>query len=297
MIRIFRTKASAAAILLLPMLMAAPAQADGTAGLRSVLDAARREAGQIRRDITQVQMSPDAALQLNRRVDALERLIQHLTDKIDTLDAHQRDFERDFERYKNDTDFHLSQLDKGGRTPNRTAPPPPGPRAPGQRTEAPPRQAEPRRDADTRTARRDAPTRTAAEPDRSRAGGSARDDYEHALQLLRRADYKRAEAALLDFIHRYPDDKLAANAYYWLGENYYAQGRYRDAAFQFADGYRKFPKHPKAQDSLFKLGMSLEHEGKTNDACATFAEYGKRFPQAGLRREAEAERQRMRCSP
>src|SRR5690606_9666774 len=102
-------------------------------------------------------------------------------------------------------------------------------------------------------------------------------------------------AALLDFIKRHPNDALTANAYYWLGENYYAQGRFRDAAYQFADGFRKFPTHRKAQDSLFKLGLSFVRQNKTQEACAAFAEYRKRFPTGGLRREAEAEQRRLRC--
>ena len=147
------------------------------------------------------------------------------------------------------------------------------------------------------------PARRSEEPakvdtDTSKAlpGGPARDQYEHALGLLRRADYKGAEAALREFVRRHPTDPLAANAYYWLGENYYAQGRFQDAASQFADGYRKFPNHPKAQDSLFKLALSAARQGKTGEACTSFAEFRKRYPNAGLRREAEAETRRLNCA-
>jgi tol-pal system protein YbgF len=253
-------------------------------------------------------MSADAAVQLNRRLDELERQIQRLTDKVDTLAAQQRDQAREFERYKNDTDYRLSQIDKGKAAPRpaepqrRTDTPPPRP--PERRAEAPPdrRAPPPRKTADDeddddgppRPARRDEAARP-QQPDTPAPGGAVRDQYEHALALLRRADYKAAEAALLQFVRRYPNDPLAANAYYWLGENYYAQGRYPDAAYQFADGFRKFPNHPKAQDSLFKLALSLGRQGKTGEACTAFGEFKKRFPNAGLRREAEAEQRRLKC--
>ena len=281
--------------------LASPAAAD-TRGIGSALDAARREAQAMRIELAQ--MSPDAAVQMNRRLDELERLIQRLTDKIDSLQAQQREQARDFERYKNDTDFRLSQMEKG----NRAARPPerrteaPAPRPPERRAETPPeRRAPPARTADddddappTRPVRREEAARP-QQPDTPLPGGSAKDQYEYALGLLRRADYKGAEAALTQFVRRYPNDALAANAYYWLGENYYAQGRYADAAYQFADGFRKFPNHPKAQDSLFKLALSLGRQGKTGEACTAFGEFRKRYPNAGLRREAEAEQRRLNC--
>lgn len=300
----FRAPRALALAAVAALCVLSPAAA-GTSGLGSALDAARREAQAIRIELAQ--MPPDAAVQMNRRLDELERLIQRLTDKVDTLNAQQRDMQREFDRYKNDTDFRLSQIDKGKGA---------APRPPERRTEAPPPQRAPERRAETTPERRPPPSRTTddddddtppprparrdeaarpQQPEPTTPGGSARDQYEQALALLRRADYKAAEAALTQFVRRYPNDPLAANAYYWLGENYYAQGRYQDAAYQFADGFRKFPNHPKAQDSLFKLGLSLGRQGKTGEACTAFGEFKKRFPQAGLRREAEAEQRRLNC--
>src|SRR5688572_1052423 len=230
-----------AAFTILPSISAMPAAADTPSLMRGTLDEVRREAQSIRIELAQ--MSPDSAIQLNRRLDELERLIQRLTDKIESLDAQQREFAREFDRFKNDTDF---RLEKGTR-------PPPRPVEPQRRTEAPPAKP-PERRAETpppgrpatpppqrnradedeeeapppRPARREEAARP-QQPEAPPAGGTARDQYEHALALLRRADYKAAEAALVGFVRRYPNDPLAANAYYWLGENYYAQARYQDA--------------------------------------------------------------------
>jgi tol-pal system protein YbgF len=301
-------RAPGAFALVTVLCLAAPAAADAR-GLASALDEARRGAQAIRVELAQ--MSPDAAVQMNRRLDELERLIQRLTDKIDSLQAQQRELARDFDRYKNDTDYRLSQIEKGTRGAAPPVRPPErrteAPRPPERRVDAPPdRRGPPARTADDdddeaapppRLARRDEAARPQqpAQPEPPAPGASARDQYEHALALLRRADYRGAETALTQFVRRYPNDPLAANAYYWLGENYYAQGRYADAAYQFADGYRKFPNHPKAQDSLFKLALSLGRQGKTSEACTTFGEFRKRYPQAGLRREAEAESRRLSC--
>ncbi|MGH7006753.1 MAG: tol-pal system protein YbgF, partial [Alphaproteobacteria bacterium] len=305
---------AAATLLLLPFVTAAPTSADMSAGLRGALEHARRDAQHLRRDATLAQMSQDSAIQLNRRIDELERLIQSLTNKIDSLEARNRELARDFERFKNDAEFRLSQAEKGTRAParppernqpDRSQPERKADLPPDRRAVTPPATPPSARnnngnDADDdpppRQARRgEEPAKNDADTGKALPGGTARDQYDHALGLLRRADYKGAEAALREFVRRNPTDPLAANGYYWLGENYYAQARYQDAAAQFAEGYRKFPNHPKAQDNLFKLALSAARQGKTGEACSSFGEFRKRYPNAGLRREAEAEQRRLHC--
>src|SRR5688572_4896415 len=105
-----------AAFTILPSISAMPAAADTPSLMRGTLDEVRREAQSIRIELAQ--MSPDSAIQLNRRLDELERLIQRLTDKIESLDAQQREFAREFDRFKNDTDF---RLEKAARPPRRDA--------------------------------------------------------------------------------------------------------------------------------------------------------------------------------
>lgn len=108
-------------------------------------------------------------------------------------------------------------------------------------------------------------------------GGGAADYYERAFSLLRLKNYPEAEKAFSDFLNRYPDDNLASNARYWLGETYYVRADYERAARIFAEVYQKFPKSPKGPDSLLKLGMSLAGMGKKNDACLTFSQLRREY--------------------
>ena len=61
---------------------------------------------------------------------------------------------------------------------------------------------------------------------------------------------------------------LAGSAQYWLGETFYAQGNFREAAQNFLHGYKNYPKSRRAPDSLLKLGISLNKLGQTQQACA-----------------------------
>jgi tol-pal system protein YbgF len=73
---------------------------------------------------------------------------------------------------------------------------------------------------------------------------------------LKQADYPAAEVALKAFVEQHPNDPMAGNAQYWLGETFYTRGRYAEAATAFAEGYKRWPKSSKAADELLKLGMS-----------------------------------------
>lgn len=121
--------------------------------------------------------------------------------------------------------------------------------------------------------------------------------YDVAYAFVLQRDYEAATSAFADFLARYPDDKLAGNAQYWLGESHYAQGDYRSAADAFLTGYRKYPTGGKGPDSLLKLGMSLAALGEKRAACASFAEFSNKFPGASeaMKNRVRAERRGAGC--
>jgi tol-pal system protein YbgF len=143
-----------------------------------------------------------------------------------------------------------------------------------------------------------APGRTSsAQPGTTLPEKTPRQQYIYAFNLLREAKYDEAGDAMKLFVESNPDDPLAGNARYWLGETYYVRNRFTDAAATFFEGYRKDPKGPKATDSLLKLGMSLAELGKREEACVTFAKVSSDFPgvSANVRSAIARENQRNGC--
>lgn len=112
------------------------------------------------------------------------------------------------------------------------------------------------------------------------ADGSVEEQYKAAFDHLVRHDLPTAEAAFSAFLQNHPDDPLAGNAQYWLGETFYARERYEDAAVAFLEGYQTYPDSPKASDNLLKLGMSLARIDRKEEACTTFAKLSQDFPNA-----------------
>lgn len=137
----------------------------------------------------------------------------------------------------------------------------------------------------------------AAVPSVQLPGTSAKDDYDYAFGLLRQADYARAEAALTAFLEAHPNDQLAGNAKYWLGETHYVRGDYKTAAVVFAEGFKEYPESNKAPDNLLKLGMALSNVGERDDACKTYTALLARYPNAPatIRQRAEREQGRLGC--
>lgn len=123
--------------------------------------------------------------------------------------------------------------------------------------------------------------------------GSPTERYRHALDLmLDKDDYAAAERALQEFIELHPGHRLAANAYYWLGETHFVRGNYRDAALTFGKGFPIHSRSSKAPDILFKLGVSLARLERRKEACTAFETLARRFPEAGTRLAGRIERER-----
>ena len=120
--------------------------------------------------------------------------------------------------------------------------------------------------------------------------------YERSYESLLRRQFGEAEGGFQLFLDQYRDHSLAGNAQYWLGETYYVQGQFKQAAQNFLTGFKQFPKSRKAPDSLLKLGMSLDRLGQKDQACAAFAAVGDRFPKAAdAKKRSMVEQKRAGC--
>lgn len=128
-------------------------------------------------------------------------------------------------------------------------------------------------------------------------GGSSKQLYETAYGHLLQQDYGAAQAGFRDFLKTYPQDPLAPNALYWLGESHYVQRNYADAAEAFDLVVSAYGASSKAPDAQLKRGMSLAQLGKRQDACSVLRGVASKFPSAPvqLKAKADSERQRIGC--
>lgn len=123
------------------------------------------------------------------------------------------------------------------------------------------------------------------------------DEYDLAYGYVLHKDYALAEQSFRDFLRKHPNERLAPDAQYWLGESMFQQQRYRDAAESFLAVSTKHERSGKAPDALLRLGQSLAALNKKEAACATLAEVERKYPKAspGVKRSVAAEQKRVHC--
>ncbi len=121
--------------------------------------------------------------------------------------------------------------------------------------------------------------------------------FKQAQSSYRSRDFSGAVSGFRSFVTRHRQHELADDAQFLLGEAYYAQGSWKQAAQSYLAGYQNFPDSDKRGSNLLKLGMSLNKLGQKKKACSTFAEVNKKFgKQASLRNSSLKEMQRAGCS-
>jgi tol-pal system protein YbgF len=253
-------------------------------------------------------MAGSVANRLSERIDVLEDQLRQLTGRMEEIGHVAGQVQARLEKIQSDIEHRLSAIERpapglahapaaaappgalGAPPRPTTAPPegvlgtlrtPPG-QAPGQALgQAPPGQAPPGQ----------AIAALPAVPE------TPQGQYERAYASLRQGELGDAEKQFAQFLAAYPQDPLASNAQYWLGESFYGRKEYDKAAQAFLAAYQKYPKGAKAPDSLLKLAMTLSQLEQKQEACATFKQLDRDYPgaPASVLRLAASERARVGC--
>ncbi|HZD25371.1 MAG TPA: tol-pal system protein YbgF [Alphaproteobacteria bacterium] len=237
------------------------------------------------------------------RMSRLESEMRDMTGRIEELGFRVNQLGSRLDKLVADVDLRLRELEQGKGTAANGAPSgqSEGQSAEGQSTEGQSAGGQP---AGQQQALGEEEEGSAAAGGAAKPGqqilpqGSAMDQYVYARSLLRKLDFDGAQQAFQEFLQKHPDDKLAGNAFYWLGETHFARAQYQEAAKTFVQGYKRFPEGAKAPDTLLKLAITLRKMEQPKEACATLAELKKRFPQVSrpIGQRLQQESKELSCS-
>ena len=124
-----------------------------------------------------------------------------------------------------------------------------------------------------------------------------KDTYDLAYGYILRKDYALAEDTFHVFLKKYPTDRRAPEAQFWLGESLFQRQRYDAAAQAFLEVSTKHASHAKAPEALLRLAQSLGALKQKEMSCATLAEVGRKYPKAPatVKQGVEREQKRVRC--
>lgn len=125
-------------------------------------------------------------------------------------------------------------------------------------------------------------------------GGSDRDNYQAAFELLKEQRYEDAARAFEQFLQTYPDSELADNGQYWLAESYYVTGQFEQALGEFESVINDYPDSRKAADALLKMGYCNYELERWEAARDALQRVQREFPETTAARLADQRLDRMR---
>ena len=236
---------------------------------------------------------------LNQRVDDVEDSLRRLTGQVEQLDHRLSDLGDRMTRMQKDFDYKLcalaaQQLGATSDSGDQSALPcngaarqtgtatPFGTGASGSQQAAggePIHLAPPPGILGT-LPRNDASNLPGGAPANQTASLDARPQFESALNMLAKAQYDEARAAFRSFADTYPQDELAPQAVYWVGDIAFVQKDYSDAARAFAEELKKYPDSPRAPESMLKLGQSLIALNQKKEGCRALGTLTSEYPSA-----------------
>lgn len=117
---------------------------------------------------------------------------------------------------------------------------------------------------------------------------------ELSVQQLRRGSPGAARAGLAEFMRLYPAHARTADALYFTGEAWSAEGRNDSAVAAYGQVVRRFPQSPRAAASHYRIAMAALAAGRNTEARAAFERVVQQFPSS---EEAALARERLRTLP
>jgi len=119
------------------------------------------------------------------------------------------------------------------------------------------------------------------------------ESFNGAYSDYSKGNYELAVMGFTDFLKSHAEHSLAPDAQYWIGECYFSQGKFKDAAEAFDRTIKSWPTCQKAAPALLKKGLSQMELGQTSRAVPTFQKVVEEHPDSEEARIAAARLQQL----
>jgi tol-pal system protein YbgF len=105
-------------------------------------------------------------------------------------------------------------------------------------------------------------------------------EFDVALALLRKSDFKSASQSFIDFLRRYPQSGYQSLGLFWLGSAQYATRDYREAIANFKSSVEANSLSTKAPEALLAMANSQIELKDLRSARRTLEDLIKLYPQS-----------------
>jgi tol-pal system protein YbgF len=211
----------------------------------------------------QAMSSQNENQQLSGQMQALNDSVDELKTRIGKLDATLQSMQAQLQNVQNPS------------TTGPTQPAGPAPTGPGGMAEsAPP------------------PGNLAPQPTAGNGAGAPapplQQTYQAALRDYNSAKYDLSNSEFSDVVKYYPQDDLAGNAHFYMGEIAYRQGKYPQAVKQYDVVLEQFAGNPKAPAAQLRKGESLLQTQQREAGAEELRSLIQRYPQTPEAAEARS---------
>jgi tol-pal system protein YbgF len=102
--------------------------------------------------------------------------------------------------------------------------------------------------------------------------------FDDATALLKKKDFASATQSFLTFLQRFPGSGYTAQAYYFLGSSYFAEGDCKNAMPALQTVINRFPLSQRAPDAMLNLAICQDDLSDTSAAHDTLEALIKKYP-------------------
>jgi len=104
--------------------------------------------------------------------------------------------------------------------------------------------------------------------------------YDDAQIDFKAKRFGEAKQKFEEFTRDFPKHTLAPNAYFWIGETYYAEKKYEDAILAYENFLKKYPSHEKAKGAMLKQAYAFIAIGDKKTGKVILERLIEKYPQS-----------------
>lgn len=125
------------------------------------------------------------------------------------------------------------------------------------------------------------------------SGGASPDEiFNTAYADYTKGNYPLAILGFQEYLEKFPATDFSDDALYWIGESYYSQGKYADAAEALGEVSRRYPEGDKIAGAQLKRGYAFLESNQTAQGVVQLNALIEGFPSSD---EARLARERLRA--
>jgi len=241
-----------------------------------------------------------SVVNLDQRLDALERQVADLVRQSEENGNHLRNLESGIGQLKTDENQRIAALEQRMSETSAAVPPVAPPEAASATTIPAKPRPTPSKAPPKKTVEAQPPASEAAPVE---TAGAATDPgeaaYSEAFRMWNAGQYDQAIEALKAFTASYPKHRRVSYANNLIGRSLLSKGQAREAANVFLANYRGNPAGERAADSLYYLGQAAMQLGQPAQACRVYAEFDAIYgakARTDLRKQVSDAKVQAQCS-